>query len=165
MVKFNNLIKKASVAREYTELDIARMDYQDERPDYFSGDNYVASGVELTDIFESEKISKKGEPYISRFARLTLFNDEEEEKVSFPVTFWKPLKDGVAVIKPQNPLSNLIKYIAEDDVNNSFDVDYVELQKILLEIEEIEVKVRVIDSRNGFETYGFDVERIEFKEE
>lgn len=164
-MEFKNLIKKASVAREYTELDIARMEYVEERPDYFNGDNYVASGAELSDIFESEKISKKGEPYISRFARLTLFNDDDEEKVSFPVTFWKPLKDGVVTIKPQNPLCNLIKYIADDNVNNSFDVDYAELQKIVSEIESIKVKVRVIDSRNGFETYGFDVNDIVFKEE
>lgn len=164
-MEFNNLIKKATVAREYTELDIARMEYVEERPDYFDGDVFKASGAELTDIFESEKISKKGEPYISRFARLTLFNDEDEEKVSFPVTFWKPLKNGVATIKPQNPLANLIKYIADDNVNNSFDIDYAELQKILLEVEKLSVKVRVIDSRNGFETYGFDVEEIKFKEE
>lgn len=160
-----NLVKKATVAREYSELDIARMDYQEERPDYFDGETYEANGAELTDVFESEKVSKKGEPYISRFAKLSLFNDDEEEKVSFNITFWTPIKDGIAVIKPQNPLCNLIKYISDDFVNNSFTIDYEELQKILLEVVSIKVKVRVIDSRNGFETYGFDVEDIKFKEE
>lgn len=54
-----NLVKKATVAREYSELDIARMDYQEERPDYFDGETYEANGAELTDVFESEKVSKK----------------------------------------------------------------------------------------------------------
>lgn len=163
-MEFNNLIKKASVAREYSELDIARMDYVEERPDYYDGDIFVGNGCEITDIFESEKTNRKGEPYISRFARFTIFNDKEEEKVSFPITFWQPMKDGVIRIKPQNPLSNLIKFITNDEVNNSFDVDYAELQKIALEIDAISVKVRVIDSRNGYETYGFDVQDIQFKE-
>lgn len=163
-MKFDNLIKKASVAREYSELDIARMDYVEERPDYYDGDIFVGNGCEITDIFESEKTNRKGEPYISRFARFTIFNDKEEEKVSFPITFWQPMKDGVIRIKPQNPLSNLIKFITNDEVNNSFDVDYAELQKIALEIDAISVKVRVIDSRNGYETYGFDVQDIQFKE-
>ena len=74
------------------------------------------------------------------------------------------MKDGVIRIKPQNPLSNLIKFITNDEVNNSFDIDYAELQKIALEIDAISVKVRVIDSRNGYETYGFDVQDIQFKE-
>ena len=41
-MEFNNLIKKASVAREYSELDIARMDYVEERPDYYDGDIFLS---------------------------------------------------------------------------------------------------------------------------
>ena len=43
-MKFDNLIKKASVAREYSEIDIARMDYVEERPDYYDGDIFVGNG-------------------------------------------------------------------------------------------------------------------------
>lgn len=158
-----NFIKKASVSKEYSELDIARMDYVEEQPEYYEDDGLIAQGVELTDIFESEKVSKKGEPYISRFARLSFFDDGEEIKVSFPITFWNPVKEGVAKIKADNPLSSLIKFIAEDNVNNTFDVDYKELQKLIDEIESVKIVPRVIKERNGFQTWGFTVVELNFK--
>lgn len=159
-----SFIKKASIAREYSELDIARIDYLDEYPEFFEDDGFEGQGVELTDIYESEKVNRKGEPYISRFARLTLFDDKEEQKVNFPVTFWTPLKDGVAKIKPDNPLSALIKFIADDNVNNTFDVAYNELQDLVLEIGYIKIIPRVIKENNGFKTWGFKVEDLQFKE-
>lgn len=160
----NGFIKKAGVAREYSELDIARMSYATEKPDYYEGETIEAQGVELSDIFESEKTNRKGEPYISRFARLDFFNDDDEEKVSFSLTFWEGLKDGVIKVKPNNPLSNLIKFISGDNTNNQFDIDYKALQDIILKISNAEIKVRVIESRNGFDTYGFDVVSLKYEE-
>ena len=164
-MEIKGLIKKAGVAKEYTELDIARMDYSEERADYYEGETLEMTGADLTDIFESEKTNKKGEPYISRFARFTVFDDENEEKVSFPITFWNGTKDGIIRIKPNNPLANLIKFISGDTVNNQFDIDYEMLQKIVSDIKSIELKIRVIEVRNNFETYGFDVKDITFKGE
>ena len=87
-MKIEGLIKKAGVAREYTKLDIARMDYTEETAQYYEDENLnTITGAELTDIYESEKTNSKGEPYISRFAKFTVFDDEAEEKVSFPITF------------------------------------------------------------------------------
>lgn len=160
-----DFIKKAQVAKEYSELDIARMDYVNESPDYYETDGFIAQGVQLTDIFESEKVNRNNEPYISRFARLEFYNDDDEEKVSFPITFWNGMKDGVIRIKPDNPLSNLIRAMAEDAVNNTFDVDYKELQDLISEIEEVSIKPRVIKtSPTGFKTWGFNAGGLKFKE-
>lgn len=164
-MKIDGLIKKAGIAKEFTELDIKRMEYVDEKPEYYDGSTFEASGADLSDIFEKERTNKNGEPYVSRFAKLVLFNDNEEEKVSFSATFWNPAKDGVVKIKPNNPICNLIKFISNDYVNNQFDVDYEQLQKIVSEITHIKVKVRIIEVRNNFEVYGFDVEDIEFKDQ
>lgn len=160
-----DFIKKAQVAKEYSELDIVRMDYIEERPSNFEDATLVAQGVELTDIFESERVNRNNEPYISRFARLTFFDDEEEVKVSFPFNLWDAPKNGIVKIKVDNPLSNLIKTMAEDTVNNTFDVDYKELQKLIGEIDSIKIKPRVVHkSRSDFEIWGFDVVELKFKE-
>lgn len=160
-----DFIKKAQVAKEYSELDIARMDYMNENPDYYETEGFIAQGVQLSDIFESEKVNRNNEPYISRFARLEFYNDDEEEKISFPITFWQAAKDGVVKIKHDNPLKNLIVYISEDNVNNVFDVDYKGLQELIDEIKEISIKPKVIKiSKGGFKTWGFDVVELKFKE-
>ena len=91
------------------------------------------------------------------------WDDEEEIKVSFPITFWNPVKMGVAKIKADNPLSSLIKFIAEDNVNNTFDVDYKELQELIDEIESVKIVPRVIKERNGYQTWGFTVVELKFK--
>lgn len=165
-MKIEGLIKKAGVAREYTKLDIARMDYTEETAQYYEDENLnTITGAELTDIYESEKTNSKGEPYISRFAKFTVFDDDAEEKVSFPITFWNEAKDGIIRIKPNNPLANLIKFISGDSINNQFDIDYEMLQKVVSDIKSMDIFIRVIQVRNGFETYGFDVKDIQFKEE
>lgn len=166
-MKIEGLIKKAGIAKEYTKLDIARMDYVEETPSYYEDEVLdTITGAELTDIFESEKTNSKGEPYISRFAKFTVFNDADEEKIGFPITFWnKPNNDGIIKIKPNNPLANLIKFISGDTINNQFDVDYSMLQKIIGDIKSMSIAIRVIQVRNGYETYGFDVKDIQFKEE
>ena len=70
---------------------------------------------------------------------------------------------GVARIKADNPLSSLIKFIAEDNVNNTFDVDYKELQELIDEIESVKIVPRVIKERNGYQTWGFTVVELNFK--
>lgn len=165
-MKIEGLVKKSSVAKEYTKLDIARMDYTEETAQYYEDEKVdTITGAELTDIFESEKTNKKGEKYISRFARFTVFDDDAEEKIGFPITFWNEPKDGIVRIKPNNPLANLIKFVMADEVNNQFDVDYEMLQKIISDIISMDITIRVIEVRNGFETYGFDVKDIQFKGE
>lgn len=163
-MSFENVIKKATVGREYSELDIKRMDYTAETPEYYDGDSITFNGVDLGNLNEQTGVGKNGKEYTRKWSKLAFFNDIDEEKVEFNLNFWK-FDDTTVNVRATNPLSNLIKYLANDSKNNTFDIDYEELQKFLTKIVSIVIKIKVIEVRNGYSTYGFDVVGVKFKDE
>lgn len=147
--------------KEVSELDRARMDYEELEPIdiadiYEDGEMYEFSGMRLSDIMEFEYDNDK----VTK-AFLNIYNDELEERLTIQFRF--PFKKDVVTIGRRNKLYPLIYALTGDGETDYFDIDWGKLQETLDKVKYGKVGAEEVDDGN-FNYYRFIFSDIEIGE-
>lgn len=159
--------KGVSTQKVLTDEEKARMDYKEEKPETYEGNEILFDSVFLGEMYVEDKVSQRtGKTYQDSSCKLTFYNDTERVRVSFYEHHFSNYNKDTGNLKCQgdNIICKLMQGLSSDNESNKFMIKYNDLCELVKNIGIIKIRPYSYEDNGGYTKNSFEVLGYQMKQ-